>query len=48
MSKYPITISPNPELQQKVKDEAKREDRNFSQQIWHIVKKYFESKPQTK
>lgn len=48
MSNYPVSISPNAELQQKVKIEAKKEKRNFSQQMWHIVELYFNGKKTSK
>jgi len=40
----PRTVSPNPELEKKVSEEAKREHRSFSAQLWLIIQKYFESK----
>jgi hypothetical protein len=37
-------LSPNPDLEKKVKDEAVKQKRSFSAQIWFIVEEYFKNK----
>jgi len=48
MSRKPKSLSENPEFEKLVLEEARRENRNFSSQVWYIVKKFFESKPKSK
>jgi len=39
------TLTSNKALEKKVQEEADKQSRSFSKQVWHIIEKFFEYPP---